>query len=273
MHEQCGSSAEPLSLWLYFNNVLPIRKVWWDLTIMSFRAEFPLGSPFHLYADDVHPVSLPVIIGPTICKGVEYTPLLLSLREEVCQEVCSLMCSHCICPCVYLHLNTFVCDCTSADAVERYRVAKESLHLIGWNHKAGTSQMLIWKWRISLVLFLPTLSPPVRYWEGSPYIWGTLRLGLSFSPLDVALFHFSPYSGTIDPLSQVSISFPGETAPRDLVCVKVVAVLSETERDRQFQWRTPTIQILIWMKLLSHLLFPDSISLKLMLSQAAVENQ
>lgn len=45
---------------------------------------FRLGSPINLYADDVHPVSLPVIIGPTICKGVEYIPLFLSLREEVC---------------------------------------------------------------------------------------------------------------------------------------------------------------------------------------------
>lgn len=110
---------------------------------MSYKAMFPLGSHIHLYADDVHPVSVPVIIGPTICKGVEYTSLFLSLREEVCKDVCALMCSYSIYPCVYLHLNTFMRVCSSLGSVERHRVAKQSLHLIGWNDKAGTFQMLI----------------------------------------------------------------------------------------------------------------------------------
>lgn len=131
LHERSGRRSALLSEWLYFYNVLPIRNVWLDLPIMNYKAMFPLGYPIHLYADDGHPVSLPVIIGPTICKGVEYTPLFLSLREEVC----ALMCSSSIYPCVYLHLNTII----SSSSLRQLSICSKVELAINWSR---------WNWAI-----------------------------------------------------------------------------------------------------------------------------
>ncbi len=137
---------------LYFNNVLPSRKVWWDLPIMSNKAMIPLGSSIHLYADDVHAISLPVI-GSTICKRVECTPLFFYHLEGKCvrkpvNDSYSIYPYVCVCI-----LNIFVCA-VSCQAPWRDRVVKEKRHLISWRHKETKSQILIWKWRISLMLFL-----------------------------------------------------------------------------------------------------------------------
>lgn len=100
---------------------------------------FPLGSPSHLYADDVHAVSLPVIIGSTICKGVEYTPLFLSLREEVCALTSGYsICPVCICIeyiCVWLYLTRVSGEIQSGEEFSSHRLESKSRHISDVNLK------------------------------------------------------------------------------------------------------------------------------------------
>lgn len=157
-----------------------------------------LRCSLHLYADDVCPVSGLVIIGPTICKGLKYTPLFLSLTVEVCEEVC-LKQEY---PCERLSLNVIVCEIQS---VERQPSS-------GW---LGRQSRPISDVNLKMKDISHVSSPPL--WAHSS---DTERLFIYLrsarficSPPEVALLHFCPYSATIDPLSQVSISFPEQTAP------------------------------------------------------------
>lgn len=148
---------------------------------------------------------LSVIIGPTICKG--HTPILITQKGSVLGTVCALVCGDsmpmCVSAyeyfCVWLYLAALSGEIQSGKGEPSSpRLLSQSRHISDVNLKMKY---------ISQASSLSLLGH-FRYWEGSPYIWGTLGLVYLLAPQRL-LFHLCPCSGTIDPLWEVSISFPG----------------------------------------------------------------
>lgn len=86
-------------------------------------------------------------------------------------------------------MKAFSCvgNSISPVSMEKHGVPKETLNLRGWTQKAATSQMLIWKWRTSLIALLSYSYLSLKILRGLSTYLKNCGLGLSVSPLELSV--------------------------------------------------------------------------------------